>query len=436
MSFDASIINLLYALPFFGVLLSISLGPTLFTSWWHRAEKPVLMGWVLLALLPLFVRFGGVTLSTEIAHTLLGHYLPFMVLIGALFVLCGGIHISMKGHATPLMNVSFLLGGGILSNIIGTTGASMLLIRPLLALNHHRRRNSHVVLFFIFFVANISGCLTPIGDPPLFLGFLEGVDFFWPLLHHYQPLLLVGSLLLTLFWAVDHYFFYHDPKIPDPAHAHSDATYKIQGKRNIPLLFLVILVVILTGQWAHPAADFVREGALILIALIGWWITPGQVRHYNRFTWAPLQEVGVVFFAIFMTMMPVMPMLKQGADGVFAPLMSLANPNGTPDSATYFWLTGSLSAVLDNAPTYLAFFYAAGGDAQHLMWNIPHVLQAISLGAVFMGALTYIGNAPNYMIRSIAEKSGVRMPSFFGYALRSSIILLPLFYLFQKVFLS
>jgi Na+/H+ antiporter NhaD/arsenite permease-like protein len=312
----------------------------------------------------------------------------------------------------------------------------MLLIRPLLRANAWRRVKVHVVVFFIFLVANIGGSLTPLGDPPLFLGFLKGVDFFWPTRAMFLPMLVLAVILLAIFYGVDHFMMGREG--PPPAPAHDEPAFKLEGTFNLVLLLAVVLAVLMSGVW-HPAIGFevyhvhlelqniLRDVLLLTIAWLSWWLTPAQTREANEFSWFPIVEVAKLFAGIFVTIIPAIAILRAGTDGALAPIVEAVNRDGEPVDAMYFWATGILSSFLDNAPTYLVFFNTAGGDADLLTGPLSSTLLAISAGAVFMGANTYIGNAPNFMVRAIAEERGVRMPSFFGYMVWSCIILLPLF---------
>lgn len=442
MAFEHSSINLLYVLPFLGVLLSLSLFPLIIPRLWHHHYGKITGLWAGLGLVALYQKFGVAIVGEQVAHILLHEYIPFVFLIGALFVVSGGIHITMRGHATPWVNTIFLIVGSILASVIGTTGAAMVLIRPLIALNQYRRYKTHVVIFFIFMVANIGGSLTPLGDPPLFLGFLNGVPFLWPLMYLFWPTMLLLGFLTVVFWALDTYYFYHDPRIDHPETAHGDALIKVKGKRNFIFLLGILLTILLTGTMEEGAdmgmglhlKDLLRDGILVFWALFSWYVTPKNYRHYNQFTWEPYLEVVKIFASIFLTIMPVIAMLHSGEKGPFAPLLAIANPNGVPYDLLYFWLSGLLSAFLDNAPTYLVFFHMAGGDGVQLSTFYATTLTAISAGAVFMGAYTYIGNAPNFMVKAIAEKHHVKMPSFFGYMAWSFAVLTPIFAFFSWLY--
>ena len=360
----------------------------------------------------------------------------------ALFVVAGGIRVSGNLIGTPATNTAILAFGTLSASFLGTTGASMVLIRPIIRANQDRRYHIHVFVFFIFLVSNIGGSLTPLGDPPLFLGFLKGVDFLWTLEAMLLPMLFMSGILLALFYLIDLIAWNRELeevrcKSRIPRHI------EIDGLHNVLYLMAIALTVLMSGVWNRDAAipvglglempvnSLIRDGVLIAISLLSWWTTPRPLRVENAFTWAPMQEVAMLFAAIFITMIPMLALLKAGTAGPFGPLLNLVStPEGAPIEAAYFWMTGILSSLLDNAPTYLVFFNLAGGDAKELMGPLELTLLAISSGAVFMGALTYIGNAPNFMVRSICEEHEIKMPSFIGYMLWSGAILLPLFALY------
>jgi Na+/H+ antiporter NhaD/arsenite permease-like protein len=357
----------------------------------------------------------------------------------------GGIRIAGNLVGTPATNTAMLGFGTLSASFLGTTGASMVLIRPMIRANQGRRYHIHVFVFFIFLVSNIGGSLTPLGDPPLFLGFLKGVDFLWTLEAMFLPMIFMSAILLALFYVVDRIAWKReDAELR--ARSHVSGRLSIDGAHNLIYMLAIVLAVVASGIWYRdatvpiwlglelPVAGAIRDILLIVISLLSWRTTPHNVRVENAFTWTPMQEVAILFAAIFITMIPMLAMLKAGSEGQFAPLLSMiSTPDGKPIDAAYFWLTGLLSAFLDNAPTYLVFFNLAGGDAQTLMGPLELTLLAISSGAVFMGALTYIGNAPNFMVKSICEEHAIKMPSFLGYMLWSGAILLPLFGLFTWI---
>lgn len=446
-SLDGATLSLLWGIPFVLILLSIATGPLLFSHTWHHHFGKITAVWTLLFLIPFIFVFGFGEAVHTVAHALVAEYIPFIVLLFALYTISGGILVWGNLHGSPRLNTTILAIGTVLASIMGTTGAAMLLIRPILKANDNRKHKVHVVVFFIFLVANIGGGLTPLGDPPLFLGFLKGVDFGWTVQHMMVPVLISSVLLLILFYLVDSYFFSKEdeilPKDPSP-----DSKLKIYGKWNFLLLAGVVSAVLMSGLWKpdHPGINvlgtpyllpnLLRDIILVVLALISLAITAKQVRAGNEFNWDPILEVGKLFLGIFITIAPVIAILQAGEKGAFAGLISLVhNEAGDPINSMYFWMTGILSAFLDNAPTYLVFFNMAGGDAQALMSGpLFHTLLAISMGSVFMGALSYIGNAPNFMVKAIAEQRKVNMPSFFGYMAWSFGILVPLFILHTLIF--
>ena len=440
MTFSGSELGLAWAAPFAGLLLSIAVLPLAAPALWHHHFGKIAAGWTLALLLPFGLSFGAAATGGVLMHTLVEEYLPFTILLCALYTTAGGIYIRGNLHGSPRLNVGLMALGAVLASFMGTTGACMLLIRPLIRANDNRRHSAHVVIFFIFIVGNVGGSLTPLGDPPLFLGFLQGVSFFWTLGHLLPETLFLLAALLAVFWAIDAWLFRHEGVTrPDPT---PDTTrLGLDGAINLAPLAAAVGLVLMSGYWKPgivfdlwgtplPLQALVRDVGLLAVTAVSLWITPAGVREKNRFSWAPMQEVAKLFIAIFLTMVPVMAMLKAGPAGVFAPVAaSLDSP------WAYFWFTGGLSSVLDNAPTYLAFFNLAGGDAQRLMGEGAAVLAAISGGAVFMGAMTYIGNAPNFMVKAIAEERGIRMPSFGGYLLWSCAVLLPLLFLMAWIWM-
>jgi Na+/H+ antiporter NhaD/arsenite permease-like protein len=437
--FDASRLSPAWGLPFAGILLSIALMPLLLPWLWHHHYGKIAAAWALAFLLPFAAMFGLPTALAALVHTLAAEYIPFVILLTALFTVSGGIYIRGNLHGSPALNTAILGIGSVLASLMGTTGASMLLIRPLIRANDNRRHQAHIVVFFIFIVSNAGGSLTPLGDPPLFLGFLKGVEFTWTIKHIFpETLFLVGTLLL-LFFALDTWLYRRAKEVRPVDPTPDTRGIGFDGARNFWLLGGIVGLVLLSGIWKSPVSfdllgterglpGLVRDVGLVLITLLSLRITPAPVHQANQFSWGPMQEVAKLFAGIFLTIIPVIAMLRAGMDGPFAPVVAaVTRADGTPDPAMYFWASGILSSFLDNAPTYLVFFNTAGGDPQLLMTHLAPVLAAISAGSVFMGANTYIGNAPNLMVKSIAEERGVKMPSFFGYMAWSVGILVPLF---------
>jgi Na+/H+ antiporter NhaD/arsenite permease-like protein len=435
---DGAALSMIWALPFAGILLSIALFPLFAPHFWHHHYGKVALAWAAAFMLPFALTYGAGAAGAALVHAALAEYVPFIILLTALFTVAGGIHIRGNFHGSPAFNCGLLLLGAVLASFMGTTGASMLLIRPLIRANDNRQHNAHVVVFFIFIVSNIGGSLTPLGDPPLFLGFLKGIEFFWTAKTLFPETLFLTAALLAIFYVIDsHYYRKEGITRADPTP--DSATFAIEGRANLLLLAAIMGLVLMSGTW-KPGIEFnvfgtpvglpqiVRDAALIAVAIVSFKLTPKLVHQRNEFGWEPMLEVAKLFAGIFLTIVPVLAMLKAGMGGAFAPVVALVNtPDGQPIPAMYFWATGMLSGFLDNAPTYLVFFNLAGGDPQVLMTKLAPVLAAVSAGAVFMGALSYIGNAPNLMVKAIAEHQGVKMPSFFGYMAWSCAILLPLF---------
>ena len=469
-----AVLPLWSVIPFVGILLSIALFPLFAPHFWHHNYWKVSIFWALVFAVPFVFGYGGEAVH-EILHIYLLDYIPFIILLWSLFTVAGGILVEGTLAGTPFVNVVFLVIGTFLSSWIGTTGSSMLLIRPVLRANAKRVHKAHVVIFFIFLVSNIGGSLTPLGDPPLFLGFLHGVPFFWTF-RLIEEMGFVSGILLVAFFLLDTYFYNRDkkelasqgiditvvdrpvkekvavggetlvesePYVPEPL--------RIRGAYNFLFLLGVIGGVLFSGLVhlgeVHVLGvpmlkqNIIRDLFLVLMGLLSLRFTPKALREKNEFTWFPIQEVAYLFAGIFMTIIPALAMLRAGEHGHLAFVIEAVKK-----PAHYFWITGALSSFLDNAPTYLTFLNTALGnffsgmperEAVHALIAQKEIfLSAISTGAVFMGANTYIGNAPNFMVRSIAEENGIRMPSFFGYMAWSVAFLIPTFILVTLVFFS
>jgi Na+/H+ antiporter NhaD/arsenite permease-like protein len=437
--------------PFLLDLLLIAALPLLWARFWDSNWNKLTVGFIAAAPVVGYL-LGGPPDGAQLLLDSGREYAAFMTLLGALFVISGGIHLRGALAGTPAVNTAFLAAGALLASVIGTTGASALLIRPLLRANHQRRRRRHLVIFFIFIVSNAGGLLTPLGDPPLFLGFLRGVPFSWTL-RLAAPWAMVSGALLAIFALFDRvvsraelaHALDHVQNAPQAARARPPRDpLRIDGKVNLVWLLGVVATVFVLGahgrQWIpdQAARSCAQITAMVVFAALSLVTTDRQIHELNRFTWAPLQEVAVVFAGIFVTMVPAMSFLHERGASL-----------GIEQPWQFFWAAGALSSVLDNAPTYLTFASLATGVADtagqvsaHDLGALAahpvgqHLLAAISCGSVFMGALTYIGNGPNFMIKAIAEQHHVRMPSFFGYTSWSVVILLPLFAAVGLVFFS
>ncbi|MDD4122451.1 MAG: sodium:proton antiporter [Eubacteriales bacterium] len=442
-------------IPFVGLLLSLAIIPLIKGEWWEHNMGKTVIFWSLAFLIPFGIGFGANALTFNLLEIVLLDYLPFIVLLFGLFAVSGGIVLRGTLVGTPKVNLILLLIGTILASWIGTTGAACLMIRPVIRANKWRVKKAHVIIFFIFLVANMGGSLTPIGDPPLFLGFLRGVPFFWTM--HLLPLLLFNSaILLVAFFILDTRFYKKElAEGRSPQDVIGDAPkepLKVGGAHNVIFLAMIIGAVILSGTlpnldaFANQATgelyglniydgvvmsynSLIQMGIILLAALLSMKTTQKAIREENSFTWASIIEVAKLFIGIFITMIPALALLRTNGAAL-----------GLSEPAHFFWATGMLSSFLDNAPTYLVFMTTAGslGAVEGLVTGVgviaPEILIAVSAGAVFMGANTYIGNAPNFMVRSIAEENKITMPSFFGYMGWSLCFLIPLFILDTIIF--
>lgn len=445
-------------IPFVGMLLCIAILPlTKLAEWWEHHQLHVAIFWSLLFLVPFTIAYGMHETGYELMESVVLDYIPFIVLLLGLFVVAGNIHVAGTIAGTTRNNVIMLAVGTFLASWVGTTGAAMLLIRPVLRANVWRRNKTHIIVFFIFLVANIGGCLTPLGDPPLFLGFLRGVPFLWTMAHIWPILLMNTIILLVVFALIDRHFIKKEGKegleaLQLERKAMGRIPFRIEGGHNIIFLGIIIAAVILNGtipqmdmflddkgqvigieayEGIHLGFNYFLQIILIgLAAILSWKTTNPVLREKNDFEWGPIAEVAKLFIGIFITMIPALAILRTyGGD------LGIDNP------MKFFWITGALSSFLDNSPTYVVFLTTAGalGATSGVITTVgtvaEEILLAISAGAVFMGAITYIGNAPNFMVKSMSERSGgVKMPSFFGYMVWSCAILVPLFVIDTLIF--
>ena len=439
-------ISLLFCIPFLGMLLSIAVFPLVKPAWWEKNQKYVVIIWSLLFLIPFAIRYGFGVMGEQLLDVIVGDYFTFIVLLFGLFCVAGNITIEGELRGSPKVNVIMLLIGTLLSSWIGTTGASMVMIRPLIRANKWRSRKTQIIVFFIFLVSNIGGCLTPVGDPPLLMGFMRNVPFFWSL--RLIPIMFLNvAILLVIFYILDSRAYRKDLAdgiVPEPQ-SKEKVAIRVVGAHNIIFLAAIVVAVILSGVLpstklfggaihlygeAELTYSALIEVAIILLsAFLSFKTTDKKVRTDNHFSWGAIEEVAVLFIGIFITMIPALLILKaKGAE------LGLTEP------WQMFWVTGAMSSFLDNTPTYLVFLTTAGtlgatAGIQTSVGIVPQImLEAISCGAVFMGANTYIGNAPNFMVKSIAEENGIRMPSFFGYMTWSLRFLIPVFIVDMLIF--
>ncbi|HXS08555.1 MAG TPA: sodium:proton antiporter [Candidatus Krumholzibacteria bacterium] len=440
-----TVLSAWWTIPFAGMLLSIALFPLFARHFWERHYAKVTLFWSLALALPLLAlhRAEG---THHLIEVILVDYIPFLVILWALYTVASGIFVTGTMHGTPLQNTLMIAAGTALASWVGTTGASIVMVRPLVRAIAWRKHRAHTVVFFIFLVSNVGGALTPLGDPPLFLGFLHGVPFFWTL--RLFPMMLALALpLLVIYFALDSWYYRHDP--PKTVYGVRERVGLI-GWQNFFFLIVIVMVVLASGTWnagtvrilgvEREVSGLIRDAALLMISLVSFRTTPEKIHRDNLFSWGPVKEVAVLFAGIFITMIPAIAILRAGDEGALSGMVDLAR-----EPRHYFWLTGGLSSFLDNAPTYLTFFNTALGALEpgkpeseavkHLLTTHAHYLEAISCGAVFMGANTYIGNAPNFMVKSIAEHAGISMPGFFGYIVKYTIpVLMPLFLIVMFVF--
>ena len=438
-------------IPFAGLLLCIAVMPLVKGEWWEAHQPLVVVLWILVMVIPFALLYGVGSAAETVLECTVNDYLTFIVLLFGLFCVSGNITMEGDFAGSPRINVGLLALGTLLASCIGTTGASMLMVRPVIKMNSWRRRKSHIMIFFIFMVSNMGGCLTPIGDPPLLMGFMRGVPFFWSL--HLFPVLIFNMvILLFVFYHLDKRNYRRDiaegrkPDISKPG-----TEFRIDGLHNIIFLIMIVAAVILSGVLpGMPAFQDAAGNAsgihifgevslsfpslieivlILLAAFLSFKTTDKEVRVKNHFTWGAIKEVAVLFIGIVITMQPALMLLKA------------VGPNlGITEPYQMFWATGALSSFLDNTPTYLVFLTTAGtlgftGGIATTLGTLPaKMLSAISCGAVFMGANTYIGNAPNFMVKSISDENGVNMPSFFGYMLWSVAVLIPVFIIDMFVF--
>lgn len=426
-------------IPFVLMLLSIAVLPLVANHFWEKNLNKLIIALLLSIPTIIFLLFNN--LSHELIHSIVYDYVPFLILLGSLFVITGGILVKGDIEAKPIINTTFLALGAVLASFVGTTGAAMLLIRPLITTNSERKFKVHTILFFIGIVANCGGLLTPLGDPPLFMMYLRGAEFLW-FLSMWKEWLFTNGLLLIIYYLVDTYYWKKEPEEAIRYDKEHKEKITISGKINFVFLIGVVLAVAFINSNTIPMIEhnhnlsFLRELVLVIMAALSLYFTSKQLRTENNFNWEPIEEVAFLFLGIFITMVPALEYLK-----INAPTLGIESPQ------QFYYLTGLLSSFLDNTPTAVTFYYlelgliqsnpALIGDIANAVAGIPSVqMTAICIGAVFFGSMTYIGNGPNFMVKAIAESQGVKMPDFFSYMYKFSlIVLLPIFILVQLLFI-
>ena len=425
--------SLAWGLPFLGLLLTLAVAPLTVPRSWHAHYGKFVAAWAFAFVVPdVFVEGFGASF-TRLLDMALNTYVPFVLLLGALFVITGGLRIRGAPHGSPGVNTALLALSTLASSLIGTPGASLLMLRPLVRANRNRTHAAHVYVFFIFLACNIGGALTPLGNPPLFLGYLRGVAFFWPVQHLWAPTLLLSAVLLAMFYVIDR----HRYRLAAPAVLPEVEKLGIDGGINLVLLLGTAVTMMLRTYYPVPGSiavfgvvwsfdDLVSDVLFLILALLSLRFTAPATRQENTFVWTPIIEVSILFAAIFVTLVPIDAMMAAGSHGPAATLFGRMFQGDVPNNGLFYLIPGVLSSVLDNAPAYLVFFGLAGGNAVLLTGKLALTLAAISAGASYFGALTYIGNAPNLMVKSVVESYGVRMPNFLAYIGWSAVCLLPL----------
>jgi Na+/H+ antiporter NhaD/arsenite permease-like protein len=444
-SLQTSDVGLPWGIPFVGFLGSIAFGQTLFPEGWGRNYGKVTIFWIATILVSMTIRDGTGAIPL-LAQLLVSNYLPFIVSILALYTISGGLHLRTRMSGLPRENTILLALGTGFAGLLGTSAATLLFLRLLLTANKWRRHRVHTLVFLILLVANIGGGLTPLG-PPLLIGYLKGVSFTWTVKSMLLPTVLISGVLIATYYALDsQVFFKREDVTARIAHRQEHDIISITGTSNLVLLLAAIFLQIICGSWKAPSelrfcfvtlsvSDLARLVGLLALSAISQLSTSRNIRKINQFSWAPMKEVGVIFAGIFITIFPVLVILEGGTNGAMGGLIRLVTDlSGQPINWAYFIATGLVSSILDNAPTFLVFFDVAGGDAGALMGPKATTLVAISAGAVFWGGLTYIGNGPNFMVRSIAQEQDIRMPNFFAYIGWSSALLVPALILTAWIF--
>lgn len=432
--------NIMWGIPCLGIIFSMSFIPLISAKFWNQYSRQVFIFWTLTYMACAGYVFTVSSTLLSVVDAIFSDYISFIIQISTLFIVSGGIFINLAIRSTPMFNTVFLFGSSLLAGWIGTTGTATLMIRPILRANSHRHYRVHLMVFFIFLVANIGGAFSPLGDPPLFVGFTNGIDFFWFAKHLYPYIFGTLFFLCILFFLIDTQLLKVEKRIRkknklSENEEEEENEFLIKGKFNIILLALVLITVMFCNfnaeftVWGknYHWSSVVRNIILLTISWISLKFTKRSIRERNNFSLAPIQEVAELFAGIFITATPIIEMLHQGSNGSLKWIFEQITHNGEFVLQKCFWISGLLSSILDNTPTFLIFFHLTSGNAQELMTTHANLLTSFSIATVFMGALTYIGNAPNLMVKSISRNYGVKVPSFLEYMLWSFGILIPVF---------
>ena len=429
--------NIYWGIPFCLLLLVLTIAPIVITEIWQKHLGKIMVGLSLSLILPYYYFYGAEPARYFLLECITHDYIPFLSVVGALYIVSSNINIILPYGGKPLSNTIILLCGTFLSSIMGTMGASSILIRPLIEVNKHRRYIAHIFIFFIFLISNIGGCFSTLGDPPIFLGYINGLPFSWATINLFAPTICVTSILLTIFYIYESFVYKYETTVSE-----LPKKFILQGGWNI-LLAILIPIVLLMTELSHIDTSFkiqevevglkniIRDIALIVIGLISYFFTKNPKEDYLE----PIKELSKVFFGVIVTIYPLMAMFKNGKNGPFADVMNLLDNGIITKNESYFWLSGIFSVLLDNAPTYLVFFSSLGASPEVLSTSMSKTLVAISISSVYFGALSYIGNSPNYMVKSVLEQYNIKMPGFFTYILIACVILLPIFALVSKIFI-
>ncbi len=429
--------NIYWGVPFCLVLIALTIAPILIPKIWHNHFGKIIFGLSLSFLLPYYYIYGSESTLYVFLQCMIHDYIPFLAMVGSLYIVSSNINIVLPFNGTPLSNTMILSFGTLAGSVMGTMGASSVLIRPIIEMNKNRKYKSHIFIFFIFLVSNIGGCFSTLGDPPIFLGYVNGIPFLWATEHLFAPTIFVSLVLLVLFYIYESFVYRREA-----AASEAPKAFVINGWLNVIFAILIPTILLFIEWWGIDVSfkfkyieiflkDTVRDICLVLIGLISYLFSSNKREDYLH----PIGEVAKVFFGVIVTIYPLMIMLEQGKDGPLGYIIRLLDNDIISKNEAYFWLSGIFSVFLDNAPTYLVLFSSVGVPPEILSGAMSKTLVAISTSSVYFGALSYIGNSPNYMVKSVLTQHNVKMPGFFTYMLIACGILLPIFAIVSKVFI-